>query len=200
MQVAHTVGEHDSVTECALVNLINSVKKLENNIVYYKTLECQHLIFWSVSQGRVHCHTAELEPNQSVLSQWYSFVSVSLFLSSVFSWLSVVSDWVLLLEEKEIHSCNVCGPELNITVLNEVNCCSWEIVCISLTDCVDGSDVKPQQRAGSDCWLVQPVTPLWFTDRLVVKRGNIKELGEILQHCRFFVMECVGRGYNPCQQ
>jgi hypothetical protein len=43
------------------------VEKLENKIVYYRgTVECQHLIFWLVSQGRVHCHTAKLEPNWRV--------------------------------------------------------------------------------------------------------------------------------------
>jgi hypothetical protein len=37
------------------------MKKLQN-----KTFECRHPIFWPVSQGRIHCHTAKLEPNLRV--------------------------------------------------------------------------------------------------------------------------------------
>jgi hypothetical protein len=43
------------------------VKKLENKNLYNKEIfECQHLIFWPGSQGRVHCHTTKLEPNWRV--------------------------------------------------------------------------------------------------------------------------------------
>jgi hypothetical protein len=42
-----------------------TVKKLENKIVHYKEIvQYQHLIFWPVRQGRFHCNTAKLEPNQ----------------------------------------------------------------------------------------------------------------------------------------
>jgi hypothetical protein len=47
------------------------VKKVENKIVYYKdTVECRYVIFWPGNQRRVHCHTAKLEPNQSVATDW----------------------------------------------------------------------------------------------------------------------------------
>jgi hypothetical protein len=43
------------------------IAKKRNKILYYKeTVECRHVIFWPVRQGRVHCHTANLEPNQRV--------------------------------------------------------------------------------------------------------------------------------------
>jgi hypothetical protein len=44
-----------------------TVKKVENKIVYYEEIvECRHLIFWSRSQRRVHCHTAKPESNRRV--------------------------------------------------------------------------------------------------------------------------------------
>jgi hypothetical protein len=44
-----------------------TAKKVQNKILYYKeTVECRHLIFWPGSQRRVHCHTANPEPNRRV--------------------------------------------------------------------------------------------------------------------------------------
>jgi hypothetical protein len=40
---------------------------MENKMVYYKeAVEFRHLIFEPVSQGRVHCHIANLKLNQRV--------------------------------------------------------------------------------------------------------------------------------------
>jgi hypothetical protein len=47
------------------------VKKLENKTVCCKeTVECWHLIFWPVSQGRVYYHTAKLKANWRVTIDW----------------------------------------------------------------------------------------------------------------------------------
>jgi hypothetical protein len=40
----------------AVIRLIKSYHK--------EAVECQHLILWPVSQGRVHCHAEKLKPNQ----------------------------------------------------------------------------------------------------------------------------------------
>jgi hypothetical protein len=48
-----------------------TVKKVENKTAFFgEVVECMHLIFWSGSQRRVHCHTAKSELNQRVTINW----------------------------------------------------------------------------------------------------------------------------------
>jgi hypothetical protein len=57
-----------------------TVKEQENNPVYYKeTVECRHLIFWSISQGKVHSHVAKLEMNRSVSTDKVSLLDKQTF-------------------------------------------------------------------------------------------------------------------------
>jgi hypothetical protein len=58
--------------------------KLENKIVYYKeTFECQHLIFWPVSQWRVHCHLSfKYEENVSSATGNFVYLMKSLLVST----------------------------------------------------------------------------------------------------------------------
>jgi hypothetical protein len=71
-RLPHTVGTY-ATNWATMVNWRKvsftgwTVKKVENKIVYYKeTVECVHLIFWSRSQKKVHCHTAKPELNWRV--------------------------------------------------------------------------------------------------------------------------------------
>jgi hypothetical protein len=102
-------GIHETVLFNKAYQVI--VKKMENKIVYYKeTIECQHVIFWLVSQASVHCHIAKLEPNRRVTADEvpckirFNIIFASTFRSSV----SVVSFLQACQAKSTEFSCATC--------------------------------------------------------------------------------------------